>query len=242
VKALYRSARGKRYVPTNPTLDVLKIHRRDDGPAKRGFTTAEAEKVLSAALEQTMPMRRWVPWLMAYSGARAGEVLQLRKEDVRQDPDTCIWLMDFAPGAGRVKNKSSRRIVPLHAHLIDLGFVEWVETMPPGRLFYEDREGEEKDGKRSRKSVAVNRLGDWIRDDLRIEAVRAGEVQPNHGWRHRFSLNLTDLDVLETRRKRLTGHRLEGQDNRYIGKLDLLRLAEAVNRLPRYLSGPEVSG
>lgn len=133
---------------------------------------------------------------MAYSGARAGEVLQPREQDVRQGADTGIWLMDFAPGAGRVKNKSSRRIVPLHDHLIELGFIEWVEKMPAGRLFYEDREGEETDGKRSRKSVAVNRLGDWIRDDLQIEAVRAGEVQPNHGWRHRFTLEMTDLDVL----------------------------------------------
>lgn len=238
IKAIYRWARGKRYVPTNPTLDVLKIHRRDDGPAMRGFTTAEAETVLSAALEEAAPMRRWVPWLMAYSGARAGEVLQLRQEDVRQDPDTGIWLMDFAPGAGRVKNKSSRRIVPLHDHLSELGFMAWVKSRPAGRLFYEDREGEETDGKRSRKSVAVNRLGDWIRDDLRIEGVRAGEVQPNHGWRHRFTLEMTDLDVLETRRKRLTGHSLEGQDNRYVGKLNLIRLAEAVNRLPRYLSTP----
>ncbi|RIX99518.1 hypothetical protein D3218_13665 [Aureimonas flava] len=242
IKAIYRWARGKRYVPVNPTSDVLKIHRRDEKPGFRGFTTAEAEEVLSAALNQTMPMRRWVPWLMAYSGARAGEVLQLRKEDVRQDADTGIWLMDFAPNAGRVKNKGSRRIVPLHDHLIELGFVAWVEKMPAGRLFYEDREGEGTDGKRSRRSMAVTQMGNWIRDDLKIEAVRAKEVQPNHGWRHRFTLEMTDLDVLETRRKRLTGHRLEGQDNRYVGKLNLTRLAEAVNLIPRFLTTSKTPG
>ena len=160
-------------------------------------------------------------------------MLQLRREDVKQEPETGLWMMDFAPGAGRVKNKASRRVVPLHDHLIELGFVEWVEAQPAGRLFYEDREGGDEDGKRSRKSVAVNRLGDWIRG-LGLEAVLSGEVSPNHGWRHRFSTELVNLDVSDTRRKRITGHRLEGQDNRYVGALEMRRLHEAVNRLPRY--------
>ncbi|MBS9719067.1 site-specific integrase [Tianweitania sp. BSSL-BM11] len=235
IKTIYRWARGKRYVPSAPTADVPKIHRREEGDGKRGFTKAEAETILGASLKETNPIRRWVPWLLAYSGARAGEVVQLRKEDVKQEPETGLWMMDFAPGAGRVKNKASRRVVPLHDHLIELGFVEWVKAQAAGRLFYEDREGGDEDGKRPRKSVAVNRLGDWIRG-LNLEAVLSGEVSPNHGWRHRFSTELVNLDVSDTRRKRITGHRLDGQDNRYVGALEMQRLSEAVNRLPRYLS------
>jgi integrase len=39
------------------------------------YAETETDSFLGAA-------RRWVPWLMAYSGARCGEITQLRKEDI----------------------------------------------------------------------------------------------------------------------------------------------------------------
>ncbi|WP_168990522.1 site-specific integrase [Aureimonas flava] len=232
-KALFRWARGKLYLPSNPAFETPKIIRRDDESEKRGFTLSEAQTILRKAEGARTAVRRWVPWLLAYSGARAGEVMQLRPQDVRKDEESGIWVLDITASAGRIKNKASARLVPVHPHLIEKGFVTWATSSKASRLFYEEREDEAEDGKRSRKSVAVNRLADWVRG-LDLPAVKSGEVSPNHGWRHRFSTELVNLDVPDTLRKRLMGHTLEGQDNRYVGRIVMKRLHDAVAKLPAF--------
>ncbi len=76
--------------------------------------------------------KRWVPWLMAYTGARVGEIAQLRKCDVGDfDGHPAIAIsMD----AGTVKTKSAWH-VPLHPHLIEQGFIEFVNGAETGTSF-----------------------------------------------------------------------------------------------------------
>src|SRR5690606_28014834 len=76
--------------------------------------------------------RRWVPWLCAYSGARIGEMVQLRKQDVRLEDGR--WVMRVTPEAGTVKT-GQMRDVPLHPHLVEMGFPAFVEAAPEGPLF-----------------------------------------------------------------------------------------------------------
>ncbi|UYO48791.1 hypothetical protein KQX64_23305 [Rhodopseudomonas palustris] len=45
---------------------------------------------------KTTAAKRWVPWLLAYSGARVAEMIQLRKRDVRHDPDHG-WYIRLTP-------------------------------------------------------------------------------------------------------------------------------------------------
>lgn len=197
VKAVYAWAEVR--IGCNPTARLPRIIRSSETSGLRGYTLGEAELVLGAALRETNPARRWLPWLMAYTGARAGEVAQLRRQDIKQEPTTGIWYLDFDPAAGRLKNKPSERVVPLHPHLVELGFPEWAVSQPDGRLFYTERPDKKGgEGRRSRKSITINRLGDWIRDDIGVAAVRGGEVAPNHGWRHRFTTELVNLDVPDT--------------------------------------------
>lgn len=233
VKALFRWAKAKRLVVNNPALEVPKVERRDEDEGKRGFTLAEANAILQAAMRETSAVRRWVPWLLAHTGARAGEIMQLRKQDVLQEPESGLWYIDISPRAGRLKNKPSARVVPLHPQLVALGFPAWALGQKADRLFYEERPGEAEDGRRSTKSIAINRLGDWVRE-IGLPGVLSGEVSPNHGWRHRMVTELTNYEVTETVRKRITGHQLAGQDNRYVGKIILERLHSALSRLSPY--------
>ena len=89
------------------------------------FTEDEAGKVLDAALNvksasekeshKTTAAKRWVPLLCAYSGARVGEMIQLRRQDIRQEDGT--WFMRITPEAGSTKTNKYRD-VPLHDHLL----------------------------------------------------------------------------------------------------------------------------
>ena len=62
------------------------------------------------------------------------EVIQLRKQDVRKDE--AGWVIRFTPEAGGIKNNAFRD-VPVHQHLIALGFLDLVERANDGPLFCE---------------------------------------------------------------------------------------------------------
>lgn len=47
--------------------------------------------------------RRWVPWLGAYSGARPGEITQLRGSDI--EDRNGFYVMKLTPDAGTMKTR-----------------------------------------------------------------------------------------------------------------------------------------
>jgi integrase len=60
------------------SLDV----KAKQGERKRSFTDEEAKIVLRAALLEKDSVKRWIPWIGAYTGARLSEICQLRCEDI----------------------------------------------------------------------------------------------------------------------------------------------------------------
>jgi integrase len=82
-------------------------------------------------------LRRWAPWLLAHTGARGGEITQLRVEDVT-DVAGVGWCLNLTPDAGTIKTGSAR-VVPIHAQVIEQGFLEVVKEVGSGPLFYRSR-------------------------------------------------------------------------------------------------------
>jgi hypothetical protein len=78
VRAVLQWAVDNRRLSANPAERLMVSLKVNAGEAKRSFTEDEAAIVLKAALEEVDPVRRWVPWLGAYSGARLSEICQLR--------------------------------------------------------------------------------------------------------------------------------------------------------------------
>ena len=69
---------------------------------------------------------------MSGSGLRFEQVPQLRREDVKKLGEG--YVAHLKPSAGSIKSGQAR-IVPLHDHLIELGFVEFVNSRGRGPLF-----------------------------------------------------------------------------------------------------------
>jgi integrase len=146
-------------------------------------TILKAASVITDTSNPGRAMRRWVPWLLAYTGARPGEITQLRGQDVKQIDG--IWCLNLTPEAGTIKTGKARR-VPIHPHLIEQGFLEFVKGRS-GPLFYRPREKQQDptdllNQKKSPAAQAREQLSIWIRkigiDDLAL--------RPNHAWRHTF--------------------------------------------------------
>ena len=70
--------------------------------------------------------RYWVPLIMLFSGARPGEIGQLAISDVREEHGH--WIMhitDDGDDDKSVKNDNSRRILPVHEQLLELGLINY---------------------------------------------------------------------------------------------------------------------
>jgi integrase len=198
------------------------------------FTADEARAILAATLAPAGPhlsprhalARRWVPWLCAYTGGRVNEFSQLRGEDVQQVDG--IWAIRITPEAGTVKAKEAR-MVPIHPHLIEQGFLEVVAANGPGPLFYDPaKQRVASDSNRHFKKVG-ERLAAWVRQDV---GITDPNVKPNHGWRHTFKTLSYEAGLEERMVDALQGHAPTSTGRTY-GAPSLRAKAEAVAKLPR---------
>ncbi len=162
-----------------------------------------------------------MPWLCAFTGARIGEALQLRREDVRKDGSH--WSIKITPEAGPVKNKKFRDI-PLHPQLIELGFIKFVIASPHGYLFLN---AQTKVAAKGRLKGVKNRVTEYVRTKVSDPRVR-----PNHGWRHRLITLSRRHGVDQELRRMITGHAGEGVDEDVYG--DPEGLYREICKLPPY--------
>lgn len=177
----------------------------------KGFTDGEAVDLLRAAdarqrgqeRPKTFAAKRWVPWLCAYTGARVGELAQLRKQDLRKDGEH--WVIRITPEAGTVKTDEAREVV-LHRHLVEKGFPAFVQSCADGHIFLTPA----KDGDVLGPLQGVkNRLAEAART-----IVTDAQAQPNHGWRHRFKTVAREAGIDSRIVDAIQGHapRTAGED------------------------------
>src|SRR5262249_8927951 len=138
-RVVFAWAKRQRLITNNPFAEVDVTVPGKNRTRDKTFSEDEIRTILSAALAigapktKTDAAKRWVPWLLAYTGARAGEITQLRGSDVTKWDG--IAAIKITPDAGSVKNRQART-VPLHQELIKQGFPAWANTNGKGPLFY----------------------------------------------------------------------------------------------------------
>jgi len=165
----------------------------------------------------------WWPIIGLHTGARLGEIAQLRPDDIAEEGG--IYYLDIGQSGGRkVKTAASARRVPLHRTLIDLGLVGhrdrmkeedrktlWPD-MPPAR--YGDQQG----------GAFTRNFGGMVRS--------LGIVGPTfHSFRHVVATKLQNLGTPERTIAAILGHKLGGMGSRYGDRFQLDVLADAINRL-----------
>ncbi|GBL04927.1 site-specific integrase [Glaciecola sp. KUL10] len=95
-------------------------------------------KELFSSKQLTQPSndwQRWLPVLALFTGARLNELCQLDVKDIKQIGDCwCISITDKGINQ-HLKSASSRRIIPIHHLLIELGFLDFVKQQSNGNIF-----------------------------------------------------------------------------------------------------------
>lgn len=229
LKAIFGWAVANKLISSNPAEGITIKLGKQKLTRSKGFTDAEAAAILKAATDRkrgqenpkTAAAKRWVPWLLAYSGARVGEMAQLRKQDVRCERD--VWIVHVTPEAGTVKGGEYRDI-PLHPHLVELGFPAFVSSAPEGHLFLTPSDNGDVLGP---LQGVKNRLAEFAR-----ELVPDPRVAPNHGWRHRFKTLCRDSGVDPRVRDVIQGHASRTVADDY-GDVTVKAMVLALEKLPR---------
>ncbi|MFC0813355.1 tyrosine-type recombinase/integrase [Paracoccus panacisoli] len=170
----------------------------------------------------------WLPLIAAYTGARREEIAGLEVKDLRQEDG--IWLFDIRENANRgLKNATSRRTVPVHPHLMELGLLDQRERVGSGNLFPDLR----------RKAKLAN-LGDSIdhrwRNVLDDQLGDARQGKSFHSLRHYVTDQLRRAGVEKWVRLDLLGHAGEDIEDEVYGEAAPLAIKlAALERLPRVM-------
>lgn len=222
-----------KHLAVNPLAGIRAISTPDSEDTGSPFTDAELKAIFDPVefpkWASKYPHRWFGPILGLYSGARVNEIAQLRLEDI----DT----IDGVPGffvrkIGKkqsIKNKHSRRFIPLAQPVIDCGFLDYVkEARQAGveRLFPDlpNSTGLGYGRQLSRQfSVYIKRQG--------VPA----KGQGFHGFRHTIASKLDEAGVSASAIGALTGH---GTGQTVLEKfyIDRRSLPDRVATLARFIS------
>ncbi|MEO0853912.1 MAG: hypothetical protein AAFY15_10495, partial [Cyanobacteria bacterium J06648_11] len=188
--------------------------------ASRTYTLVEARAILQAARKETKPERRWLHWLLAYSGARVEELVGLSPSDVREIEGH--WFASVhTEGQRTLKNAYAIRMIPVHPDVIAEGFLGYVTALK--------NSGEERLFPKSAAALSRN----WIRNTVGIQRPN---VPPHHGWRHLFEDRVIAASIPSEAKNYITGRTTGGSAERY-GKSEALlpELARLMAQFPSYL-------
>lgn len=181
-------------------------------------------KGLAQERREIQPQRYWIPLIGLYSGARLNEICQLYCDDVMDvDGIPCFRIAENPERLQSTKNAQSNRMVPIHPTLIDLGFLDFVESRR--------RKGLRRVWE-GLKTPAVEFVGyqgnyshdfsKWYNRTFRKNHVQNAEKKPFHSTRHTFvnwfwqSLRPGEIDYSAV--KGLVGH-LDDDDQKALGAL-----------------------
>lgn len=106
--------------------------RASSGSGYKSFTADELKKIFDPVnyiTQKTTPTDFWLPMLGLFTGGRLNELCQLLPNDIKNVGG--IWSISITDENEKqsLKTIASKRIIPLHSRLIELGFLEFVEDM-----------------------------------------------------------------------------------------------------------------
>lgn len=145
----------------------------------------------------------WVPLMALYSGARIGELAQLRACDIGVIDGLPMLTITDAGDGQRVKTDAGLRSIPVHPELVRLGLLEYVQAIRDAghnKLWPILRVDPERPGLT---------LSNWFGEYRR--SIGLTEKYPDfHSFRHSVRTRLSRAKIPEKVQDAITGHETQG--------------------------------
>lgn len=183
------------YVNASP----CSIKREYKSRTRGVFDDIELQAFLEAADGEKQQWRKWIVYLGIYTGARRGELVQLRKEDVKFDSasNRHYLLITDIHESQKLKTENAKRKIPLHMDLINADFIEYVESCQE-RVF---------EGVNNREVVTA-----WFArqmQNLEIDSINElGHIRSFHSFRHTFITKVMNAGVQVNLVQQVVGHEI----------------------------------
>lgn len=193
------------YVPRNPCDGVAYRLLKGQNP-RPTFSTEQLNEILKSPvftgfqedgkehLKGNMradDWRYWIPLVCLFSGARLGEIAQLRTDDVRKERG--VWFMHLRHDEATEQSTKSgfSRAAPIHSKLIELGFLKFHERQVKRAAGADQAMFPELD-KNARGQIS-GKVGRWWRDYLEAIGIKdGGDGYGSHSFRHTMADFLRD--------------------------------------------------
>lgn len=213
-KAIMDLGVAKRIIPNNPgsALEPIKRDVRAAHQKRAPFSATQLSEFFNSSFYQLWRLgqqgqykrkdrdwRFWLPLLMAFSGMRPGEVCQLLISDLKRSKGG-VWFLDVTETddddegnkAKKLKTTYSKRTIPLHPLLVEIGFPQFVDQQmnavgPSARIFSQL----EKSKRGYFSDYACRRF----REKFLPEAITLASDQSFYSFRHTFRDALRQVDA-----------------------------------------------
>jgi len=177
-----------------------------DSSERDMFTLDEVEVIFSdpifTAHQFDIPSEYWLPLLGLYTGMRMGEIAQLELDDVFEQHG--VLVLNITPEGTEIKSiktLSSKRFVPVHPHIRDIGFDKYLQSMrstPNNTRLFPDVPYK-NDGYSYLPSKNFGKL-------LKRCGFQTRSGKTFHSFRHTVATSLDHTGSTETTIARLLGH------------------------------------
>ena len=202
IRGLLSFAVAEGWLDADPSAGIRIVAPKKNGKEdRRPFTKAEMQAILASPISKA-PEDRFLPLLAALTGARRGELAQLRRADI--DTESLILTVTDEDDDQRVKTAGSRRSVPIHPAIVAAGFIDYVKALDEDEEWIFPALTSDRFGLRG--DAWGKRFGRHLRGPLQITDKRA----VFHSFRHTLKRALRDLGCPKEIHDAITGH--EGED------------------------------
>jgi len=176
-----------------------------DDELKKLFSTAlHTSYVLPAAPKAGRDAAYWIPLLGAFTGARLGELCQLRTADVQTIEGMPVLVLTDDGEGQSIKSAAGHRTVPIHSELLRLGFMEYTKATK------EARHDSLWPHLPLRKGKPSDYFGRWFRG-FREELGLHGPGLPTfHYFRHTVRPLMRRAGFSDSTQDKVTGHETQG--------------------------------
>ena len=203
------ACRNEYYTGYNPAEGISLKDDRSASERRAPFTPKELNRLFRSGeyLNDTFkhPYQFWIPIIALFHGMRQNEIAQLHLSGIYESPDG-VWVFDLNTNAPdkKLKNKASRRIIPIHPFLIEelnlIGYCDKLKIDGEERLFPELTGGRDGYGRYFSR---------WFNAEYKIACNIAdvdGRKKDFHSFRANFTTDLFYKQLRKDLRLRIAGH------------------------------------
>lgn len=227
--------KDNRYIPDSFQGDI-KITKRKEAIPIEAFTKEELKKIFDPltyprVMDTKYSYRYFIPLISIFSSLRLNEVCQIYIDDIKVDKG--VWYFDITDKRKdqHLKNAQSRRIVPIHPKLLELGFIEYVNKVKeikvdnkhPERLFYQLNY--------SAKNHYIQAMSQWFGRYLKKIGIDS-RSKVFHSFRHTIKPYLRDAGISQEYQNAICGWIGKDIGERvYGGNIPIKKLYQEISKL-----------